>query len=84
MKRDRVYNYKRISNGVKKHVPLKEKKVAICLLKRYSNLSNAEIGEQFGVSYSSVSKAAGSVEEQLHDDKGLRKEIDAIISHFKG
>ena len=84
MKREKVYNYKRISDGVKKHAPLKEKKVALCLLKRYSNLSNAEIGEQFGVSYSSVSKAADSLERQLHEDKRLRKEIDVIISHFKG
>ena len=66
-----------------KHHPSKEKKVAIYLLKRYSNLSNAEIGEHFGLSYSSVSKAAGSLEKQMYKDKGLQKEIYDIISHFK-
>ncbi len=65
-----------------KHHESKEKKIAIYLLKRYSNLSNAQIGEHFGLSYSSVSKAAGSFERQLHDGRGLRKEIDGIISHF--
>ena len=67
-----------------KHHPSKEKKVAIYLLKRYSNLSNAEIGEHFGLSYSSVSKAAGSLEKQMYEDKGLQNEINGIISRFKG
>ncbi|MCL4558496.1 MAG: hypothetical protein M1491_07695 [Deltaproteobacteria bacterium] len=67
-----------------KHHPSKEKKVAIYLLKRYSNLSNAEIGEHFGLSYLSVSKAAGSLEKQMYEDKELKKGIDDIISHFKG
>ena len=80
----RKYGINRADLRKLKHRPSKEKKVALYLLKRYSNLSNTEIGEQFGVSHSSVSKAAGSVEELLHDDKRLRKEIDAIISHFKG
>ncbi len=60
------------------------KNVAIYLLKRYSNLSNAEIGEHFGLSYSSVSKAAGSLAKQMYEDKGLQKEINGIIAHFKG
>ena len=67
-----------------KHHPSKEKNVAVYLLKRYSNLSNAEIGEHFGLSYSSVSKAAGNLEKQMYKDKGLQKEIDDIISRFKG
>ncbi|MCL4477877.1 MAG: hypothetical protein M1381_02080 [Deltaproteobacteria bacterium] len=66
-----------------KHHPSKEKNVAIYLLKRYSNLSNAEIVEHFGLSYSSVSKAAGSLEKQMYEDKGLQKEINGIFSHFK-
>ncbi|MCL4400384.1 transposase [Candidatus Parvarchaeota archaeon] len=67
-----------------KHHSSKEKNVAIYLLKRYSNLSNAEIGKHFGLSYSSVSKAADSLEKQMYEDKGLQKEINGIISHFKG
>ncbi len=67
-----------------KNHPAQDKKVAIYLLKRYSNLSNAEIGEHFGLSYSSVSKAAGSLEKQLQSDKQLKKEIDDIVSRFKG
>ena len=48
------------------------------------NLASAEIGGHFGLSYSSVSKAAGSLEKQMYEDKGLQKEIDDIISHIKG
>ena len=66
-----------------KHHPSKEKNVAIYLLKRYSNLSNAEIGKHFRLSYSSVSKAAGSLEKQMYEDKVLQKEINGIISRFK-
>ncbi len=80
----RKYGIDRADLRKLKHRPSKEKKVALYLLKRYSNLSNAEIGEQFGVSYSSVSKAAGSVEKQMNEDRKLQKEIDAIISQFKG
>ncbi len=68
---------------LKKH-PVKEKKIAIYLLKRYSSLSNAEIGTHFGLSYSAVSKAVSSVEKQMTEEKGFRKEVEELISHFKG
>ncbi len=67
-----------------KHHPSKEKKVAIYLLKRYSNLSNAEIGGHIGLSYSWVSKVQTVWRSKCIEDKVLQKEIDDIISHYKG
>ena len=40
------------------------------------------LGRHFGLSYSSVSKAAGSLEKQMYEDKELQKEINGIISRF--
>ena len=69
--------------GLKKH-SVKEKKIAVYLLKRYSSLSNAEIGARFNVSYSAVSKITSAMDQQMAEDKGLKSEVEGIISHFKG
>ena len=60
-----------------------EKKEAIYLIKRLTGHTNEEIGERFGISYSGVSKAAGTVEKEMFEDKRKKKEIEAIISSFK-
>ncbi len=61
---------------------IKEKKVAIYLLKRYSNLNNEEIGKIFGISCSAASKAAGSIEREMQEDSQLRKEIEKLNANF--
>lgn len=66
-----------------KKYPVKEKKIAVYLMKKLTNLSNREIGEQFGLSYSAVSKAAGSVEREIGEEKRFQKEVEELISHFK-
>jgi hypothetical protein len=64
--------------------PLKAKKVALYLLKKFTALTNKEIGKAFGISYSAVSKAAGNIGESMDTDVKVRKEINSLISHFKG
>ncbi len=67
-----------------KKKPIFAKKVAICLAKRLTHLTNAEIGARFGITYSAVSKAAGDVERLMGQDKDVKREVAGIISHFKG
>jgi putative transposase len=66
-----------------KRFRLREKQIAIYLLKRYSNLNNEEIGKIFGISYSAASKAACGLEKAMQEDSRLRKEIEALNSSFK-
>lgn len=67
-----------------KKKPVFAKKVAICLAKRLTHLTNAQIGARFGLTYSAVSKAAGDVERLMKQDKDIHREVSGIISHFKG
>ena len=69
-------------NAVKK--PLLGKKTAVYLLKRYSGLTNQEIGAMFGISYQAVSKINKDMQRIIEEEKGIKKDIDMIMSHFKG
>jgi hypothetical protein len=60
------------------------RKVAIYLVKRYSGLSNEEIGELFGgIHYSAVSKVSARVEREMEGDKKLSKLVEALNSKVK-
>lgn len=63
--------------------PMKAKKVAIYLIKKFSALTNNRIGETFGITYSAVSKAISDLEKMISEDAGTRKEVKDLISHFK-
>lgn len=63
--------------------PMRAKQVAIYLLRKYSTLTNREIGEDFGMQYSAVSKAGLNIERRMKDDKKLRHEVSDIISNFE-
>lgn len=69
---------------VSKKKPVFARKVAIFLAKRFSHLTNVEIGHRFGITYSAVSKAAGDVELLMQQDKNVNRDVLEIISHFKG
>jgi len=59
--------------------------LSIYLLKRYSGLTNHQIGDMFGgISYSAVSKAVKRFSLHLSEDRKLQKKIGKIISLFKG
>jgi REP element-mobilizing transposase RayT len=60
------------------------KKVAIYLLKRHTGLTNAEIGEKFGITFSAVSKVAKEAVEFMRKDRCARKAASEILSRFKG
>lgn len=63
--------------------PLLAKKAAIYLLKNLTAMTNKEIGKEFGISYSAVSKATGDMERLMGESKKAKSEIHRIISHFK-
>lgn len=46
-----------------KNKPLKEKKIAMYLLKRFTVMTNIQIGKKFGITFSGVSKAAKDIEK---------------------
>lgn len=45
------------------------------LLHKYTGLTNQEIGEEFGMRYSAVSKAGLKIEKLIKDDKKLRRKV---------
>jgi putative transposase len=63
--------------------PMKAKKIAIYLMKKLSNLTNNKIGENFGITYSAVSKATGDLETLISEDKTIKEEVEELISQFK-
>ena len=67
-----------------KKKPVFARKVAIYLAKQFTCLSNVEIGTRFGITYSAVSKAAGDIERLRQEDKKVNREVEDLISHFKG
>ena len=55
--------------------------LALYLEKRYSGLSNGEIGSLFGrIRSSGVTKASGRVEEKMKKDAGIRVLVGSIMS----
>ena len=64
--------------------PVLARKVAIYLAKKLTCLTNADIGARFGITYSAVSKAAGDIERLRQEDKKVNREVEELISHFKG
>ena len=78
--------YKRSTEEIRrmKNRPLPERKIAIYLLKRFTGLTNPEIGERFGITFSAVSKAAKDAVELIEKDQLVRRNVGQIISSFKG
>ncbi|MBE9594261.1 MAG: hypothetical protein IMF19_12385 [Proteobacteria bacterium] len=53
------------------------------LLWKTGRLTNANIGNLFGVTYSSVSHSIHALNTKLKKDKALRQKIDGLYSLFK-
>lgn len=62
--------------------PLFEKRLVIYLAKRYTNLTNREIGNTFAIGPTAVIKAARSIENLIGENKAVKKEVEGIISAF--
>lgn len=62
--------------------------IAVFLLKKYTALTNKEIGSLFpGITYSAVSKINQRFKKTMSEDKSLRKRVQRIMakmSHVKG
>jgi REP element-mobilizing transposase RayT len=59
------------------------RKAAVYCLKRFTVLTNAQIGKKFGISDSAVSKAAGDFERLIREKPEAEKQMREIISNFK-
>ena len=60
------------------------RKVAVYLVKRYSGLSNGEIGLLFGgLHHSAVTKTSGRLEEEMKRDVRIQGLMDTIMSQVK-
>jgi REP element-mobilizing transposase RayT len=64
--------------------PTIRRQVLIYLLRRHTGLTNHEIGDIVGMSYSAVSKAGLAVERILKQNRSIEREIKAIVSSFEG
>ena len=67
-----------------KNKPLLAKRISVYLCKRLSFLTNGQIGDIFGLSYSAVSKVAKGVERLIEEKNDIKKDIDILNSRFKG
>jgi hypothetical protein len=79
----KAYN-KNSDDLCKKNKPLPERKIAIYLLKRFTQLTNSQIGERFGITFSAVSKAAKDADTLIQQDSKTKQRVERIISSFKG
>jgi len=62
-----------------------QRKVALYFLKKYTGITNGEIGSILGgISYSAVAKAYRRFSEKLKGDRKLKKSISGILSNVKG
>jgi REP element-mobilizing transposase RayT len=77
--------YRRTSQDIlkTKERPAPERKVAIHLMKRYTALTNNEIGRFFSLTYSAVSKAAKDAQSLIDKDEEVKTAAEKIISTFK-
>lgn len=63
--------------------PMTAKKAAIYLLKRKTGLTNAQIGELFGMNYAAISKAALSFQREVDISEELMTMVKQIISNVE-
>jgi hypothetical protein len=59
--------------------------IAIYLIKKYTGITNSQLGELFGgISYSAVAKAHQRFEARLKKNNKLKKAVSAVMSNVKG
>ena len=63
--------------------PMKEKKITIYLMKKFTDLTNNEIGKIFGMTYSAISKSKRCIADLIKQNKDIKKEVERIVSTFK-
>ncbi|MCK5394055.1 MAG: hypothetical protein KAI91_06920, partial [Candidatus Omnitrophica bacterium] len=63
---------------------IKRKQTTIFLMKKFTDLTNKEIGKFFGMTYSAISKAERSIVDLIKQNKDIKREVEQIVSTFKG
>ena len=64
--------------------PMTDKRIAIYLMKELTGLNNKQIGKEFKMNSSAVSKAAVSIEKEIEENSQMRKEMHRLFSIFEG
>lgn len=81
-------SYQVTADDIRKGRQPEAKKTAIYILKKYTDMTNAEIGKELGgLSYSGVAKALSRLEEEMGRNRKLRNligQIEKILSNVKG
>ena len=62
----------------------KAKKNCIYLLKRLTGKNNKEIGKLFDIGRTAVSKCYSSFEQEMLENRSIRRSVNLQISRFKG
>ena len=52
-------------------------------MKKFTDLTNKEIGKMFGITYSAISKAERSIVDLIKQNKDIKKEVGRIVSTLK-
>jgi hypothetical protein len=61
-----------------------EKQVAIYFIRRYTGLTNVEIGKIFKMRAQAVSKAGIKIERLMEENRKIRNKVKKLISIFQG
>lgn len=69
--------------GSNKQRPMKEKKILLYLLRKYTGLTNKEIGIELGMKPMAVSKSVSRMEKLIAEDKTIKREVDRLMSSVK-
>jgi len=64
--------------------PSRARQILVYLLRKYTGLTNREIGEVVGLRFSAVSKAGLQIERLMAVDKKINFYVKKIISNFEG
>lgn len=64
--------------------PFRARQILVYLLRKYTGLTNREIGEVVGMRFSAVSKAGLQIERLMAVDKKINFDVKKIISNFEG
>ena len=65
-----------------KRRPMNEKKITIYLMKKFTDLTNNEIGKMFKMTYSAVSKAERNIADLIKQNKDIKREVERLVSTF--
>ena len=64
--------------------PAIEKQIAMYLIRRYTGLTNGEIGKIFKMKAQAVSKAGIKIERLMEENRKIRSQVKKLISIFQG